>query len=470
MNTPRRECPRPLKSLKKKFNVKYWPTGRIISYAPVGKRYPDRTLNLIFQGSNPCRCNNETLTLYKGGLVLRIPFIVLALSMGLVAAPLHNIYRQYSNEAIISAAMAYTKGSTGGQCKAWVQTVVNSAGGALGSGYRSCYLEEIKRTGGYEVMDQNDVVPGCIGQISNDNDETDVSAVHTFIVLKNNKDGTFQVINSNYDFNGKITINVINPSRMAAGHANYSAHFYNFGTRLISDYDFSGSASCGWTPGMNLNAITSTEPASSWAGQITGTNPGFNSPEYSSDYYGKNTVLMFCVKVTSVAAPATSGMIYTKDEKSSWNNPMKFKLNNTASEPNVYGGVFTAYDYNVYLGDFSKNDAGYSVRPDLVIRQFSVQVTNGANASERWLIDWACLIQRQTAEFVPSYTGTWTPYNDGHGDGTTSVTVPLKSSGLAGHKSHGGSYNLLGKKQSNASKTGAGLLIVNQKKAIQRAR
>lgn len=402
--------------------------------------------------------------------MLRIPFIVLSLSMGLAAAPLHNIYRQYSNESIISAAFAYTKGSTGGQCKAWVREVLNSVGGALGSGYRACYLEEMKRTGGYEVMKQNDVVPGCIGQISNDSDESDASFVHTFIVLRNNKNGTFQVINSNYSFDEKISINVINPSQMAAEHANYSVHFYNFGTRLLFDYDFSGTTLCGWSVGSNLTAIASTEPNSSWKGQVTGANPGFNSPEYPSDYYGKNTALMFCVKVGSVAIPATSGMIYTKDERNSWNNPMKFKLNNTVSDPDIYRGLFTAYDYNVYLGDFSRNAAGDTVRSDLIIRQFSIQVTNGAITSEQWLLDWACLIQRQTAEFVPNYTGTWASYNDGHGDGATSVAVPLKSPSLAGHKSHGGSYNLLGKKQSNALKTGAGLLIVNQKKAVQRAR
>lgn len=399
--------------------------------------------------------------------MLKIPFIVLALCMGLVAAPLHNMYRPYSNESIISAAMAYAKGSTGGQCKAWVRDVVNSVGGALGSGYRACYLEEMKRTGGYEVMNQNDVIPGCIGQLSNDSDESDTSFVHTFIVLKNNKDGTFQVINSNFSFNKKVSINVINPSQMAARHTNYSAHFYNFGTRILYDYDFSGTNSCGWAPGKNLKTVTSTESAS-WAGQVNGTSPGMDSPEYPSDYYGKNTVLMFCVKVTSIAVPATSGIIYTRDERNSWNNPMKFKLNNTLSDPDIYKGLFTAYEYNVYLGDFSKNDAGYTVRSDLIIRQFSIQVTNGAIASEKWLLDWACLIQRQTAEFTPDYTGTWASYNDGHGDGTTSIVVPSKSPlGLTGYQSYKGSYNLLGKKQGGALKTRAGLFIVNQKKTAQ---
>jgi len=141
---------------------------------------------------------------------------------------------KYTNQDIVNAALTYKVGSYGDQCKIFVQNVIKKAGGSLGAGYKTAYLEAIQNNcnTGKEIFNTKDVGPGTIIQLSFEINESvtknGTRTVHSAIVLKNNKDGSFEVIDSNFGYpNVNETISIHNwTPRSGQG---FAPHYYSLG-------------------------------------------------------------------------------------------------------------------------------------------------------------------------------------------------------------------------------------------------
>ncbi|WP_147680670.1 CHAP domain-containing protein [Actinomyces ruminicola] len=105
------------------------------------------------------------------------------------------------NARIIAAAQAYPNGAVGGQCAAWVQTVIRAAGGT------PVYLENFPW--GYnaswakictEVVGWHNVQPGDICQWV----YPDIASGHTAIITAGGSEATAQVIDSNYGYGERV--------------------------------------------------------------------------------------------------------------------------------------------------------------------------------------------------------------------------------------------------------------------------
>ena len=110
---------------------------------------------------------------------------------------------------VMSIAIGYN-GQDGGQCKEFVQKVVNEVAGEdiLGSGYKNCY-EKI----GMEIL-PSQAMWGDIIQTRNDSDpENYYSGTHSAIVLENKGD------NNNPCFTRQFTVHPLFPA--------YTHHIYN---------------------------------------------------------------------------------------------------------------------------------------------------------------------------------------------------------------------------------------------------
>ena len=126
------------------------------------------------------------------------------------------------NDTIADIAVGYD-GQWGGQCKAFVYNVDHEAGGSLGTGYRQCYLDE-----GVEIS-WSSAVRGDIIQLNKDSDpETYYTGMHTAIVLQNYGNGTFQVVDSNWNWDEIVHIHDWNPFNQASQYG-LTAHFYRLG-------------------------------------------------------------------------------------------------------------------------------------------------------------------------------------------------------------------------------------------------
>jgi hypothetical protein len=163
-----------------------------------------------------------------------------------------------SNDKIADIAVSYNGqnlGSTGGQCKAFVQKVISEAGGSLGTGYRQCYLDV-----GEEIQ-SSEATRGDIIQLNKDSDpENFYSGMHTAIVLENYGNGKFKVVDSNWNFNTTVRIHDWTPSVTASNH-NLQVHFYRLGEintiAAVSTYntildDLDELVSNGKIPGYDL--------------------------------------------------------------------------------------------------------------------------------------------------------------------------------------------------------------------------
>jgi len=129
--------------------------------------------------------------------------------------------------AIVSTAMHYL-GTNQGECFPWVRRVVQEAlGRQMGFDYHAGYLQAgaVEITGGEARV-------GDIIQIA---DPADTGAgasypgLHTAIVLTQQGDGVFRVIDSNSQFDGVVRIREnYKPAELAARYPNTIARFYRF--------------------------------------------------------------------------------------------------------------------------------------------------------------------------------------------------------------------------------------------------
>jgi hypothetical protein len=133
---------------------------------------------------------------------------------------------------IVRAALSY-KGQHGGQCWTFVQNIVKQATGIqMGFDYRLGFLVPLQGPGAIEVTPQ-DAQAGDIIQIANDANtapDADYAGLHTSIIVNNNGDGTFDVVDSNYNFDETVTEHDgYNPAESAARYG-LEFHIYRFST------------------------------------------------------------------------------------------------------------------------------------------------------------------------------------------------------------------------------------------------
>lgn len=119
---------------------------------------------------------------------------------------------------IVSKASA-NRYYNGLSCKEWVKRVFSQAASASGSSYRigSGYYNCYKNVGGVRVDKSStgsytSAKPGDIIQIYNPtNPDTYKNGYHTAIVLQNYGTGTFQVMDSNFNWDYKVNVHNWNP-------------------------------------------------------------------------------------------------------------------------------------------------------------------------------------------------------------------------------------------------------------------
>ncbi len=115
-----------------------------------------------------------------------------------------------------------------GQCWPWVQRVVAEAVGfKMGFDYRQGYFE----AGAVEV-NPDDAVSGDVIQIANDRytaPDADYEGLHTFIITKNNGNGSFDGIDSNQNYDGVVHTRVdYRPADKISKSPGLNYHIYRF--------------------------------------------------------------------------------------------------------------------------------------------------------------------------------------------------------------------------------------------------
>ena len=156
-----------------------------------------------------------------GILLALVAILGLAVSSGdATAGPIST------SDLITRTALKY-EGTYGGQCWPWVQRVVLEAIGAkIGFDYREGFLE----AGAVEVK-AGDALPGDIIQIASDlntHADADYPGLHTAIVLENLGDGVFNVIDSNWQWDGMVRKRPGYEPAEAAGRYGLTYHVYRF--------------------------------------------------------------------------------------------------------------------------------------------------------------------------------------------------------------------------------------------------
>jgi hypothetical protein len=126
---------------------------------------------------------------------------------------------------MVAVALSYD-GTSQGQCWIFVKNVVREATGhEMGFDYRQGFFD----AGAIEVS-AADAQPGDIIQIANDADTSasaDYNGLHTSIILANLGGGSFDVIDSNMNFDGVVHQRAgYNPAASAARYAGLSYHIY----------------------------------------------------------------------------------------------------------------------------------------------------------------------------------------------------------------------------------------------------
>jgi len=119
-------------------------------------------------------------------------------------------------------------GTYQGECWQWMKAVVLDATGAqVGFDYRFGYLD----AGAVEVS-VNNAGPGDIIQIADDawsSADADYNGLHTAIIISSNGDGSFEVIDSNQNWDGMVNLRSrYNPADQAARYG-LNFHIYRFG-------------------------------------------------------------------------------------------------------------------------------------------------------------------------------------------------------------------------------------------------
>jgi len=151
-------------------------------------------------------------------LVAIVAFTVIGLSRPADAAT--------PSEAIAERAMR-DLGTWQGECWQWMKKIVAEATGRqVGFDYRLGYLE----AGAVEVSLEQ-AGPGDIVQIVRDtwtSPNADYSGLHTAIILRKNTDGSFDVIDSNQQWDGMVRLRTGYNPRVIAAERGLNFHIYRF--------------------------------------------------------------------------------------------------------------------------------------------------------------------------------------------------------------------------------------------------
>lgn len=127
-------------------------------------------------------------------------------------------------DGIAAVALQY-EGTWGGQCWTFMKKVVEEATGkVVGFDYREGYFD----AGATEVS-ISEARAGDIIQIADDaytGPDADYSGLHTSIILDNNGDGTFRVIDSNANWDEMVSIRESYNPRAAADRYGLNFHIY----------------------------------------------------------------------------------------------------------------------------------------------------------------------------------------------------------------------------------------------------
>lgn len=155
-------------------------------------------------------------------------FAMLTLAVGPSAAAAQS----GPTNPIVQVALSYV-GQHGGQCWIFTQNVVRQATGIqMGFDYRQGFLAPLSGPGAVEVSEA-DAQPGDIIQIANDADtspDADYAGLHTSIIVNNNGDGTFEVVDSNYNFDEIVTEHDGYDPAADAARYGLQFHIYRFPT------------------------------------------------------------------------------------------------------------------------------------------------------------------------------------------------------------------------------------------------
>lgn len=159
---------------------------------------------------------------------LALATIVLSLvALFATVAPAARPAQAQTYDGIAAVALKY-EGTHGGQCWIFVQQVVREATGRkMGFDYRQGFLD----AGAIEVS-VKDARAGDIIQIIDDDytaPDADYAGMHTAIVLENNEDGSFKVVDSNRNWDETVSVHDgYNPAELAA-NSGLDFHIYRIG-------------------------------------------------------------------------------------------------------------------------------------------------------------------------------------------------------------------------------------------------
>lgn len=138
-----------------------------------------------------------------------------------------------SNNDIASIAIGY-EGQYGDQCKEFVRTVIQDAGGGtIGSGYRNCY--------GDTEIQPSQAMWGDIIQTCNDSDSDKYyPGTHSAIVLENKGDNNFKVVDSNWNITPDGIVRIGDRNLFSwASKKGTQTHYYRLGTTDHWDFNIS---------------------------------------------------------------------------------------------------------------------------------------------------------------------------------------------------------------------------------------
>jgi hypothetical protein len=145
--------------------------------------------------------------------------------VGLASRPASALDPENPHDRIALTALQY-EGLWGGQCWQFMKDVVREATGAeIGFDYRQGYFD----AGAVEITDLAAVRAGDIIQIALDSwtsPDADYPGLHTSIVLTNLGDGTFDVIDSNQNFDEMVRLRPGYDPFAAAARYGLQVHIY----------------------------------------------------------------------------------------------------------------------------------------------------------------------------------------------------------------------------------------------------
>lgn len=119
---------------------------------------------------------------------------------------------------------------------------------------------------------------------------------------------------------------------------------------------------------------------------VGGLNPGVQSPKFITDKFKTNrTVISVVAKVSGFKTATSAPMLYVRDEKGSWNNPVYMKLMESTFNDGVpFDGLNHRYEADLSV-----------LRSDASMTQFSLELTSGgSDVHQRWMLDNVSIIDR----------------------------------------------------------------------------